>query len=292
MTLDRYLPDRRERVDRELDRLLPSGETPPRTIHAAMRHSVFAGGKRVRPILAIAAAEACGRSDCVLGPACALECVHTYSLIHDDLPAMDNDDIRRGKPTCHKAYGEAIAILAGDALLTLAYQILAEVNLPAEIRLSLVAELSTAGGTVDGIIGGQVADLEAEGREPEASQLEYIHRAKTAALIRASVRFGALCSGADAWRFSALSEFGARIGLAFQIVDDVLDVVSTSEELGKTAGKDQSQSKATFPAFYGIEGSRDRARQCLQQALAALDGFGDTAWALRSLANLIVSRTS
>ena len=292
MTLDSYLRDRRERVDRELDRLLPSGDTPPGTIHAAMRHSVFAGGKRVRPILAIASAEACDGSDGVLGAACALECFHTYSLIHDDLPAMDDDDLRRGKPTCHKAYGEATAILAGDALLTIAFQILAELDVPAETRLSLIAELSMSGGTVEGMIGGQVADLEAEGCEPEASRLEYIHRAKTAALIRASVRFGALCGGADARQFSALSEFGAKIGLAFQIVDDILDVVSTSEQLGKTAGKDQSQSKATFPALYGIQGSRVRARACLGQARAALDGFGDSAWALRALANLIVSRTN
>lgn len=292
MTLDGYLRHWRQRVDRELDRLMPSGDTPPGTVHAAMRHSVFAGGKRVRPILAIASAEACGGSDGVLGAACALECVHTYSLIHDDLPALDNDDLRRGQPTCHKAYGEAMAILAGDALLTLAFQTLAELDLPAETRRALIAELSRAGGTVEGMIGGQVADLEAEGCEPEASQLEYIHRAKTASLIRASVRFGALCSGADARRFDALSEFGTKIGLAFQIVDDVLDVVSTSEELGKTAGKDQRLSKATFPALYGIEGSRDRARQCLRQALAALDGFGDVAWALRGLANLIVARTS
>ena len=292
MTLDGYVRDRRKQINCELDRLLPSEDTPPDTIHAAMRHSVFAGGKRVRPILAIAAAEACDGSDRVLGAACALECIHTYSLIHDDLPALDNDDLRRGKPTCHKVYGEAMAILAGDALLTLAFQILAELDLPVETRMSLVAELSSAGGTVGGLIGGQVVDLEAEGREPLASQVVYIHRAKTAALIRASVRVGAHCGGADARRFSALSEFGAKIGLAFQIVDDVLDVVSSSEELGKTAGKDQSQSKATFPALFGIEGSRDRARQCLREALAALDGFGDAAWALRALANLIVSRTN
>ena len=292
MSLDEYLREQRRRVDFELDRLLPPGDMPPGTIHAAMRHSVLAGGKRVRPILAIAAAETCGGSASVLGAACALECVHTYSLIHDDLPALDNDDLRRGKPTCHKAYGEAVAILAGDALLTLAFRILAGLDLPAETRVSLVSELSAAGGTDQGMIGGQVADLEAEGREPAASQLEYIHRAKTAALIRASVRFGALCAGADAQRFAALSEFGGMIGLAFQIVDDVLDVVSSSEELGKTAGKDQSQYKATYPALYGIEGSRNRARQCLREALSELDSFGESAWALRALANLIVARTS
>ncbi len=292
MSLDEYLRDRRWRVDCELDRLLPPGEMPPGTIHAAMRHSVLAGGKRVRPILAIAAAEACGASASVLGAACALECVHTYSLIHDDLPALDNDDLRRGEPTCHKAYGEAVAILAGDALLTLAFRILAGLDLPAETRIALVSELSAAGGTDEGMIGGQVADLEAEGREPAASQLEYIHRAKTAALIRASVRFGGLCADADAQRFAALSEFGGKIGLAFQIVDDVLDVVSSSEELGKTAGKDQSQCKATYPALYGIEGSRNRARQCLGEALSELDLFGESAWALRALANLIVARTS
>ena len=290
--LGHYLRDRRRRVDRELDRVLPPGSAPPGAIHAAMRHSVFAGGKRIRPILAIAAAEACGQDGGVTAAACALECVHTYSLIHDDLPALDNDDLRRGQPTCHKAYGEAVAILAGDALLTLAFQLLAELDAPARIRIALVRELASAGGTLNGMIGGQVEDLAAEGGAPSPSQVEYIHRAKTAALIRAAVRCGALIADADAQRLEALGEFGTRIGLAFQIVDDILDVVSSAEELGKTVGKDQAQSKATYPAVYGVAESRLRARQCVDEAVAALEGFGESAWALREIAGFIFTRTS
>lgn len=290
MNLDDYLCQRRLRVDRELDRLIPAAATVPGSVHAAMRHSVFAGGKRVRPILAIAAAEACGSAAGIETAACALECVHTYSLIHDDLPALDDDDFRRGKPTCHKAYGEACAILAGDALLTLAFKILAELDVSADTRVALAAELATAAGTVGGMIAGQVADLEAESQAPEPSQVEFIHRSKTAALIRASVRFGALCARADSARHAALSLYGERIGLAFQIVDDVLDVVASSSELGKTAGKDASQSKATFPALYGIEGSRDRAARCLSGALGAIEGFGAEARPLREIAELIVAR--
>ncbi len=287
-----YLGVRREAVDRELDRLLPAADVVPVTLHSAMRHSMFAGGKRIRPILAIAAGEACGGPPGVESAACALECVHTYSLIHDDLPALDNDDFRRGKPTCHRAYGEAMAILAGDALLTIAFQIIAELKSPADARVALAAELSAAAGTQDGMIGGQVADIESEGKPPVADQVEFIHRAKTAALIRASVRFGALFAGADAAQYEALSKFGGKIGLAFQIVDDILDVVSTSEALGKTAGKDQGQSKATYPAVFGIDASRQRASRCLAEALEALSGFGDSAWALREIAGLIVSRTN
>lgn len=290
MNLDEYLCQRRLRVDRELERLIPAAATVPESVHAAMRHSVFAGGKRIRPILAIAAAEACGTSEEIETAACALECVHTYSLIHDDLPALDDDDFRRGKPTCHKAYGEACAILAGDALLTLAFKILAELDLPAGTKVALVAELSTAAGTEGGMIAGQVADLEAESRAPEPSRLEFIHRSKTAALIRASVRFGAICARATSEQHAALSLYGEQIGLAFQIVDDVLDVVASSSALGKTAGKDASQSKATFPALYGIEGSRDRAARCLSAALGAIDGFGAEARPLREIAALIVAR--
>ena len=257
-----------------------------------MRHSVFAGGKRIRPILAMAAVEACDGPRGIETAACALECVHTYSLIHDDLPAMDNDDFRRGQPTCHKAYGEALAILAGDALLTIAFQIIAALDSPADVRVALAAELSAAAGTEGGMIAGQVADIESEGKPTTAAQVEFIHRAKTAAMIRASVRFGALFAGADVSRYEALSAFGARIGLAFQIVDDILDVVSTSQELGKTAGKDQDQSKATYPAVFGIPESRRQARRCLEQALDALTGFGESAWALRGIAGLIVSRSN
>ena len=292
MNIDHYLGQRRLRVDRELDRLIPAAATVPGSVHAAMRHSVFAGGKRIRPILAIAAAEACGSTAGIETAACALECVHTYSLIHDDLPALDDDDFRRGKPTCHKAYGEACAILAGDALLTLAFKILAELDAPADTRAALASELATAAGTEGGMIAGQIADLEAESRAPEPSQVEFIHRSKTAALIRASVRFGACCARANREQHAALSLYGERIGLAFQIVDDVLDVVASSSELGKTAGKDASQSKATFPALYGIEGSRDRAARCLSDALGAIAGFGPEARPLRAIAELIVVRKS
>lgn len=292
MTLRTYLRERRERVDAELERLLPRAGDPPGRIHAAVRHSVFAGGKRIRPILAIAAAEACGRPGGVETAACALECVHTYSLIHDDLPALDNDDLRRGKPTCHKAFGEAVAILAGDALLTFAFELLAGLEAPESTRVALCAELARAAGARDGMIAGQIADLAAEGQQPEAAALDFIHRAKTASLIRASARFGALCADAPTDRYEALGAYGGQIGLAFQIVDDILDVVSSSEELGKTAGKDVGQRKATFPALYGIEESRRRAEACRSAALSALEGFGSEAWALRGIADLIVGRTN
>lgn len=292
MDLNEYLSSRRILVDAELDRLLPAADAAPAAVHRAMRHSVFAGGKRIRPILAMAAAEACGGASGIESAACALECVHSYSLIHDDLPALDDDDVRRGQPTCHKVFGEAVAILAGDALLTLAFRVLAELPAAPDVRVALIAELASAGGTEGGMIAGQVQDLEAEGRPPDAGRLESIHRAKTAALIRASARFGALLAGADRARCDALSEYGASIGLAFQIVDDVLDVVGSSDQLGKTAGKDAGQSKATYPALYGLEGSRERADRCLASALRALDRFGPDAWVLRALAELIVSRTS
>lgn len=291
MDFEEYLAERRLRVDDALDRLIPAAEAYPAAIHAAMRHSLFAGGKRVRPVLAIAAAEALGVGSGAELPGCAVECVHAYSLIHDDLPALDNDDFRRGKPTCHKVYGEAMAILAGDALLTIAFKILSELDLPAESRAAMIAELATAAGTVDGMIGGQVADLEAEGKSVAAEHLHYIHRSKTGALIRASVRIGALFGQAEPDGYRALSDYGRQIGLAFQIVDDVLDVVSSSEELGKTAGKDAEQKKATFPALYGIEESRRRARRHRDAALAAIEGFGPRAWGLRRIAERIVSRT-
>ena len=294
MTLDEYLAAQRPVVDAELQRRLPAEEQTPAIIHSAMRYSVFAGGKRIRPILCIAAAEAvAGAAKGVEAAACALELVHTYSLIHDDLPALDNDDYRRGRLTCHKVYGDAIAVLAGDALLTLAFQTLAELEaVPAEARLRMIEELSRAAGTVDGMIGGQVADLEAEGRPADEKQLAYIHRSKTAALIRASVRIGAVYSGATPAQCDALSCYGEHIGMAFQIVDDILDVVGTSGELGKTAGKDAAQKKATFPALYGIEASREHAATHLAEALQALDSFGDRALRLRQIAGRIVLRTA
>ena len=294
MTLDEYLSERRDWVNETLDRLLPDKSEYPQTIHRAMRHSVFAGGKRIRPLLSIASAETVGGvASGIEFAACAVELIHTYSLIHDDLPALDNDDYRRGKPTCHKAFGEATAILAGDALLTLAFQVLSEMNgTGPERKVRITQELSRAAGTVAGMIGGQVADLEAEGKPVEEEQLHYIHRSKTGALIRSSVRLGAIYAGAPKDEDEALSRYGEQIGLAFQIVDDVLDVVSTSKTLGKTVGKDVAQLKATFPALYGVDESRKRAMEHFTLACEALDSFGDRALRLRQIADKIVNRTA
>lgn len=287
------LPAYQQRVDAELDRLVPPESAPPETIHRAMRYSLFAGGKRIRPILCLEAAQAVADPPpATLAAACTLELIHTYSLIHDDLPALDNDDYRRGKLTNHKVFGDAMAILAGDALLTLAFQVLAQVDLPAERRARLIEELSTAAGTVGGMIGGQVADLEGEGKPPDAALLESIHRAKTGALLRASLRLGAICAGASAGQFDALSCYGEHVGLAFQIVDDILDVEESSEALGKTAGKDAQQHKITFPAVYGLEASRRMAEEECARAHQVLTPFGDRAAGLHELADLIVRRKS
>jgi geranylgeranyl diphosphate synthase, type II len=280
-------------VDAELDRLVPPESAPPETIHRAMRYSLFAGGKRVRPILCIEAARAAaGSADGVVTAACSLELIHTYSLIHDDLPALDNDDYRRGKLTNHKVFGDAMAILAGDALLTLAFQVLVQSDAPPDRRARLVAELARAAGTVGGMIGGQVADLEGEGKPPQAALLETIHRAKTGALLRASLRMGAIFAGASETEYEALSCYGEHIGLAFQIVDDILDVEESSEALGKTAGKDAQQQKITFPAVYGLEDSRRMAAEECARAHHVLAGFGDRAAGLHELADLIVHRKS
>jgi geranylgeranyl diphosphate synthase type II len=293
-----YLALRQERIQREIARLTPLEETPPQSIHQAMRYSLFAGGKRVRPLLAVAAAEAAAGLDTpaegspVYAAACSLEFIHTYSLIHDDLPALDNDDLRRGRPTCHVKFGEAMAILAGDALLTLAFQVLAQLDCPAATKVRMIAELATAAGTVGGMIAGQVHDIEGEKQQPDAEILERIHRAKTGALLRASVRIGALAAGASQQQYEALSRYGEHIGLAFQIVDDVLDVEQSSEALGKTAGKDAAQHKITFPAVYGITESRRMAAEQLALAHAAIDAFGESATGLRSLADLIVHRSA
>lgn len=294
MTLAEYLVDSRARIDAELERLVPAESEYPETIHRAMRHSLFAGGKRIRPILCLAAAEALNaREAAVVRAACSLELVHTYSLIHDDLPALDDDDFRRGVLTCHKVFGEAMAILAGDALLTLAFQVLSELDdTSAERSRQMSAELARAAGTVRGMIGGQVADLEAEGREIDRRHLEYIHRAKTGALLRASVRLGAIAGGGSEAEFAALGGYGEHIGLAFQIVDDVLDVIGSKESLGKTAGKDAAQKKATYPSLYGLDESRRMASEHLEKALASLEPFGDRARWLRELAGMIVSRSA
>ncbi len=257
-----------------------------------MRYSLFAGGKRIRPILCMAAAEAVSDSPVgIESCACTLELIHTYSLIHDDLPALDNDDLRRGVPTCHKVFGDAMAILAGDALLTLAFQVLAQMDCPADRKVALIAELSTAAGTVGGMIGGQVCDLEGEGQHPDAALLEAIHRAKTGALLRASVRMGGIYAGAGRdEQLHALSCYGEHVGLAFQIVDDVLDVEQSSEALGKTAGKDAQQHKITFPAVYGLERSREMAEEERLAAHLALRPFDERAERLRELADFIVHR--
>ncbi|PYT20778.1 MAG: polyprenyl synthetase [Acidobacteria bacterium] len=294
MSLRDYLAAQQQLIERELERLVPPETAPPATIHRAMRYSLFAGGKRIRPVLCLEAARTI--SDAPQGietAACSLEFVHTYSLIHDDLPALDDDDYRRGKLTCHKVFGEAMAILTGDALLTLGFQTLSHMNSVGDDRKTrIITELAVAAGTVGGMIGGQVADLEGEGKTPDAQLLESIHRAKTGALLRASVRMGAIYAGADDRQLSAISSYGEHIGLAFQIVDDMLDVEQSTEALGKTAGKDAQQQKITFPAVYGLVESRRMAETERLSAHQALEMFGTRAGRLRELADLIVQRTS
>ena len=289
--LDHYLRGRTEAVNAALDRFLPRATAKPPTIHRAMRYSIFAGGKRMRPALVLAAAEACGGKVAdALPAACAVECVHTYSLIHDDLPAMDNDDLRRGKPTNHKVFGEGIAILAGDALLTVAFEILAQAKAPARYPMALqIRELASAGGSLQ-LIAGQVADLEGEGRKLSVPQLRYIHERKTSALLRCSVRLGAMSAGCTPRQLAALSDFGYFVGLAFQVIDDILDVTQTSEKLGKTAGKDITAQKATYPAIVGLERSRRIARKLTEQAYAALEPFRGGAPALAAIAKYLLDR--
>lgn len=292
MTLGDYIAYQQKRVDAALERWVPETSQNPSTIHEAMRYSLFAGGKRVRPLLAIAAAEAVGdETDGVEYAACSLEMIHTYSLIHDDLPALDNDDLRRGRSTCHKVFGDAMAILAGDALLTLAFETLSKLRgVDAERRVLLIAELATASGTVGGMIGGQVNDIQGEGQTPTAELLDSIHRAKTGALLRASVRMGAIYAGAGEAKLAALTAFGEHVGLAFQIVDDVLDVEESSETLGKTAGKDVQQQKITFPAVYGLEQSRAMAEKERAAAHETLSLFGERGERLKQFADLVVQR--
>jgi geranylgeranyl diphosphate synthase type II len=294
MSLKEFLAEEVCLIDAALDRLSPPESAHPATIHRAMRYSLFAGGKRIRPILCRQSAAAI--SDDVpsaLDAGCALEMIHTYSLIHDDLPSLDNDDFRRGKPTCHKVFGEAMAILAGDGLFTLAMQTLVRIeSLDAAARVRLVDELAFASGTVDGMIGGQVTDIEGERQAPTAELLDSIHRAKTGALLRASVRMGGVCAGGDPAQIEALSQYGEHVGLAFQIVDDILDVEESSEALGKTAGKDAAQGKITFPAVYGIDASRRMAHQQCAEAHDALARFGTRARRLHEIADLIVHRKS
>ena len=293
MSVPQFFESDRAGIEEALDRLLPKEEAHPASIHKAMRYSVFAGGKRIRPILCLeAAAMFSDNPVAAVSTGCALEFIHTYSLIHDDLPALDNDDFRRGKPTCHKVFGEAIAILAGDALLTLAFQTLAFVPVEPQRRLNILATIAQAAGTDRGMIGGQVADLEAEKKTPDVGTLEYIHRSKTAALIRASIVAGGIAGGATNEDVERLKCFGENIGWAFQVVDDILDVEESSAVLGKTAGKDQAQQKATYPALYGILQSRDIAADLAAKALSELDFYGERAARLRELAQFLVTRRS
>jgi geranylgeranyl diphosphate synthase, type II len=293
-SLTEFLAAQQQLVDEALDRLTPPESALPHTIHKAMRYSLFAGGKRIRPILCLQAAAAIADDvPGVIDAACSLEMIHTYSLIHDDLPALDNDDFRRGKPTNHKVFGDAMAILAGDALFTLAIQTLTRIaGMDAARRLALVEELSFASGTVEGMIGGQVTDIEGERQTPTAELLDRIHRAKTGALLRASVRMGALAAGANPDQMDAVSRYGEHVGLAFQIVDDILDVEESSAVLGKTAGKDVAQGKITFPAVYGLDTSRTMAQDQCRMAHESLACFGARAHRLHEIADLIVYRKS
>jgi len=291
MRLPQFFEDDRVAVDAALEKLLPGETTQPASIHTAMRYSVFAGGKRIRPILCLETARIFdGDVNAALHPACAIECIHTYSLIHDDLPALDNDDLRRGKPTCHKKFGEATAILAGDALLTLAFEIIGAAPVAADRRVAMLGEVATSAGTVNGMVGGQVADLEAEGKAVSPQTLEYIHRSKTAALIRASIASGALCAGASPEDVARLRRFGESIGWAFQVTDDILDVEESSAALGKTAGKDIAQQKATYPAVYGLPRSHEIAKQLATTAIAELAPYGERATRVREIAEFLVLR--
>jgi geranylgeranyl diphosphate synthase, type II len=285
LSLKDYLTERCALVDAALERFIPSVETRPATLHKAMRHSVFAGGKRLRPVLCLAAAEACGGSvDAAMPAACAVECLHTYSLIHDDLPCMDDDDFRRGVPTCHKVYGEGVAVLAGDALQALAFELTAKYE-----SAALVAELARTAGSLH-LVGGQVADLEGEGKRLPLDDLRYIHESKTAALLTASLKLGALSANANPAQLAAVEAFGMATGLAFQIIDDILDVTQTSEKLGKSAGKDLTSEKSTYPALLGLDASRAEAKRLTEKAHQAVEAFGERGTRLRELADYLLAR--
>ena len=291
MDLTAYLKSRQKMIDRALDHFLPKERARPPTIHKAMRYSLFAGGKRLRPILCLAAAEGCkGRAAAALPLACATECIHTYSLVHDDLPSMDNDDFRRGRATCHKVFGNGIAVLAGDALLTVAFEIAARTRPTRRYSMAeILREIAIAAGSRK-LIAGQVADLEAEGKRVSRDELRYIHENKTAAMITTSIRLGAMSANADAKKLRALTKFGRSLGLAFQVIDDILDVTQTSEKLGKSAGKDVAAQKATYPAVIGLDASRVEARRLTKNAQGALKLFGREAEPLRELANYLLAR--
>jgi geranylgeranyl diphosphate synthase type II len=289
--LQEYLPSRQKLIEQALNRYLPRATTKPATIHKAMRYSLFVGGKRLRPVLCLAAAEASGgEASRALPSACAVECIHTYSLIHDDLPCMDDDDFRRGRPTSHKVFGEGVAVLAGDALLTISFEILAQARETTRYRMpALVKELATASGS-RWLIGGQVADLEGEGKKISGTELKFIHRSKTAALLTAAIRLGAMSANASESKLANLTLFGQSLGLAFQIIDDILDVTQTSEKLGKSAGKDVAAQKATYPAVFGLEKSRKEALRLTAQASEALTTFGKKGATLKALADYLLAR--
>jgi geranylgeranyl diphosphate synthase type II len=289
--LQNFLAAKTTAVNDALDHLLPSEKTKPATIHRAMRYSLFAGGKRIRPALCLAAAEACGGKDSDAIPlACAVECIHTYSLIHDDLPAMDDDDYRRGKLTNHKVFGEGIAVLAGDALLTVAFELAAKCkSWPRYGHQKIILELASASGSLQ-LIAGQVADLEGEGKKISANELRYIHERKTSALLCCSVRLGGMSANCTQMQLKALTDFGYHVGLAFQVIDDILDVTQTSDKLGKTAGKDTKAQKATYPAVVGLDKSRKIAERLTGHAFAALKPLGARAEALRGLAEYLLKR--
>lgn len=290
--LDQFLQETQKLVDSHLDRYLPSENAPPELVHAAIRWSVFAGGKRFRPTLLLAVGEAFGASqDQLLSSACALELIHTYSLIHDDLPSMDNDDLRRGRATCHIRFGEAVAILAGDALQTLAFQIVAEDEmLPADKRVQLIKKITRASGTPDGMVAGQAYDLEAESREVSADELEQIHRLKTGALIIAATRCGAIIADASSHELSLITNYAAQLGLLFQITDDLLDITATAETLGKTPGKDMRSQKATYPGIHGETAAREFAARVHQQAHATLNELDRPTARLHAIADFILNR--
>jgi len=294
VTLTEYLEASRVRLEPHLERLLPSASDPPVTLHKAMRYAVLGGGKRIRPTLCLeAGAVVSDRVDGIEELACALEFIHTYSLLHDDLPALDNDDLRRGRPTCHKVFGEAVAILAGDALLTLAFEVLARMPRPVpEQKTLLIAELAAAIGTRQGMIGGQMGDLEAEGKAVSAAEVEGIHRAKTGALIRASIRSGARYAGASEPDLTQLTRFGERLGLAFQIIDDILDVQSSPAQLGKSTRKDAARQKATYPAVFGLERSRALASELVGEAIGELAPLGARARRLEEIARYLLARSA
>ena len=291
MKLPTFFEEDRIAVDAALERLLPQESTRPASIHQAVRYSVFAGGKRIRPILCLETARIFAADvTAALHPACAVEMIHTYSLIHDDLPALDNDDLRRGKPTCHKKFGEATAILAGDALLTLAFETIAATPVAPAQCVAIVKEVASAAGTINGMVGGQVADLEAGGHRVDPEMLEYIHRSKTAALIRAAVTAGALSAGAPDDDVVRLRRFGETIGWAFQVTDDILDVEESSAALGKTAGKDMAQQKATYPAIHGLQRSHEIANDLASKAVAELAPYREAASRLKEIAKYLVIR--